>query len=798
MTHTANQSFLFRRWRSLGCALAAILLAALLARPAAAATPEQVDAAVAKGKAFLFTQLKGDNWELVPARDPAGGFSSVTGWQWGGMTSVAVYGLLAAGENPQEPRIKAAIEWLKKADIHGHYAVSMRAQVWPFLKNEAEARTASREDFKILLRGLIANGPGRGFYPYYLDDKGNTSPANWFDSSVSQICVLGMSACDQAGLEVPMDYWRVVDAAWKKIQKPDGGWNYADDGKHPISGTMTAAGIATLFITQDFLLQSEFGRFSTCRGGMKNEWIERGLAWMDKHAPALLKNAPHYYYQMYGIERIGVASGRKYFGTTDWYQVGADELVRRQNPDGSWGADNIYSPKKVADTVFSLLFLTRGRAPVIMNKLEYQVAADPAKKTPVLPDPWNQRPRDVANFAHWAGKNFEQYLNWQVVNLKVPAAELNDAPILYLAGCTELKFTPEELGKLREFVEGGGILLGNADCANAAFAKSFIALGNELFPKYEFRQLPLSHSIFNDQMFKPTRWKAPPNVMGLSNGARELMLLIPDGDYAKQWQLRTDKGRPDAFEVMADIFLYAVDKQGLQHRGRSHMVAKNATVAATRNLSLARLMAGDNPDPEPGGWRRMANIAHNDLKLTLNVDAVKLGEGSLNAATHKLAHLTGTLKFKLSDAQKAELRKFVDAGGTLLVDAAGGSGDFADSAERELTEVFGGGRADFMQILPPEHPLYAAAGKKPERFAYRSYARAKLAGGLDAPRLKAHLVGGRPAVIYSREDLSVGMVGQPIDGIIGYAPQSATEIVKALVAYVAGPSSAPVATAPGK
>jgi hypothetical protein len=779
---------------SFACVLIVVLLAGPMARPASAATPEQVDAAIARGKAYLFTQLKGDNWELAPTRPPAGGFSSVSGWQWGGMTGTALYGLLAAGENPQDKRIKPAIEWLKKAPIYGHYASSMRAQVWPFLKSDNEARTASRPDFKILMNGLIGKGPGLGFYAYYLDDKGQTTPPGWYDRSVSQISVLGMWACDQAGQEVPSEYWKVVDAAWKKSQKPDGGWTYHDDPAHPVSGTMTAAGIATLYITQDFLMQSEYGRFSACRGGAKNEAIERGLAWMDKNAPALLKNAPHYFYQMYGLERIGVASGRKYFGTTDWYRVGADELVRRQNPDGSWGVDDIYNPKKVADTVFSLLFLVRGRAPVIMNKLEYEVATDPAKKTPAVTDPWNQRPRDVANFTHWAGKSFEQYMNWQVVNLKVSAADLNDAPILYISGSLPLKFTADEINKLRQFVEAGGILLGNADCSNAAFAKSFVELGNALFPKYEFRQLPLNHPIFEDEMFKPKRWKVPPKVMGLSNGARELMLLIPEADYGKWWQLRSEKTKAEAYEVMADIFLYAVDKQGLQSRGRTHLVAADPKVPTTRTLSVARLIAGENADPEPGGWRRMVNIAHNDLKLAVNVDAVKLGDGSLNAATHKLAHLTGTAKFKLSDAQKADLRKYIEAGGTLLVDATGGASDFADSAERELAATFSSGKEDYLQLLPPDHPLFAAAGKKPERFAYRSFVRGKVAGGLNAPRLRAYVVGGRPAVLYSREDLSVGMVGQPVDGIIGYAPATATEIVKAIEAYVANPPAAPGVT----
>ena len=48
-----------------------------------------------------------------------------------------------------------------------------------------------------------------------------------------------------------------------------------------------------------------------CVGGQRNVNIEKGLAYMDKHVDELLGGD---YYGMYGVERIGVASGRKYFG----------------------------------------------------------------------------------------------------------------------------------------------------------------------------------------------------------------------------------------------------------------------------------------------------------------------------------------------------------------------------------------------------------------------------------------------------------------------------------------------------
>ena len=55
--------------------------------------------------------------------DHAGGFL-------GGYTAVSTYALLAAGESPNDPRIKSAVTFLKHCDMVGVYAVAMRLQVW--------------------------------------------------------------------------------------------------------------------------------------------------------------------------------------------------------------------------------------------------------------------------------------------------------------------------------------------------------------------------------------------------------------------------------------------------------------------------------------------------------------------------------------------------------------------------------------------------------------------------------------------------------------------------------------------
>ena len=86
------------------------------------------------------------------------------------------------------------------------------------------------------------------------------------------------------------------------------------------------------------------------------------------------------------------------------------------------------------------------------------------------------------------------------------------------------------------------------------------------------------------------------------------------------------------------------------------------------------------------------------------------------------------------------------------------------------------------EVIPLQDPLYTAGGYKLKPIVYRSFARSKL-GQLRAPQLRGVKQNGRWAVLFSREDLSVGLVGQPVDGIVGYAPDTATELMTRAILF---------------
>jgi hypothetical protein len=758
---------------------AGLLLIVLSSVSGSAATPDEIDTAIEKGQKFLLSQQKPTGqWENDLKRVGTGeDWGHMQGDTFGGFTALATYALLASGQSPTSPEMSKAIDFLRHVDLIGIYALGLRANVWlliPETAQNAEWReSAIHKDRDLLLNSLITGvGPNEGLWGYKTNRR-----ADHVDHSVSQYGVLGLWACEQAGAEVPLSTWELMDRHWRLHQFPDGRWEYDGtptspgrvhkDGPEP---SMVAAGIATLFITQDYIFAA---KGSACNGNISNENIDKGMAWMSANFGRVNE-----LYTMYGIERIGVASGRKYFGDHDWFAEISDKIVKSQKPDGSWQSGFI-GGGPLTSTSYALLFLTRGQAPVMVNKLQYKLANAP-------PAPagseghWNQRPRDVANVIRFFIRESENDLNWQIVSLSVPATELAEAPVLYISGDTELSFTPGEMQKLRDFVYLGGIIFGNADCGSEAFASSFEKLGTTLFHR-EFRDLPQNHPIYTLEQYPASRWKDKPEVLGLSNGIREFMLLVPQADAGRAWHVRADRTHAPEFQLGANVFMYAVDKSP-SVKGRTHIVEIDPKIVTDRALRIARLQVGDNWDPEPGAWNRMAAVLHNQARVAVTVSPVKLAPGSL--ADFKVAHLTGTTKIKFTDDQRAALLEWIGRGGTLIIDAAGGSSDFADSIETELKTTFGAdaekGLADTLQ---PDHPMFGLPKMAIQGVTYRPYARNVLVGDVHVPRIRAIEHNGRVEVFYSREDITEGMVGQKVDGVDGYSPQSATDLMRNMVIY---------------
>ena len=768
--------------RSIFAAVATLVLAGT----AAAATPEQVDEAVRRGVAFLESRQNAlGNWESgqqSPGDGATGGGADAG--QWGGRTALCTYALLAAGERVLDPKVGRPVEFLRSADVRGNYALGLRANVWVYLPQTKENLAALAKDNQLLHKGVARPALPSGDYAYtdggprtgFLFDY--TAGGNRIDLSCSQYGVLGCWAAAQRLPDAAKDvaFWERVEAAWLALGNPDGGWTYNGVGSGPSTLQMTAAGVATLFITQELAhANDDADRRGQGNATHARQRLDDGLKWISDNLAQQLAGTLNLY-ALYGIERIGVASGYKYFGAVDWYQACADALVSRQQADGSWGGQYDAS----IDTSFALLFLARGRSPVMANKLSFHVTAPSSGKT--AESHWDKRPRDIANVTRWVEEQTERRLNWQIVDLDVGSVDdLHDAPVLYVTTDVGLFLTEDEKAKLKQYVEEGGLIVFNADRASPQVAKSVRTLGQDLFPGLAFNALTASgdDQLRRSEQFPIGGQKRPVKVEGLSNGARLLMLLVPTDDLSTAYQHRDSVARASAYQFFANVFLYANEKTAVRVKGRTHVVRPDPNVKAETAVTVARVKYDGRWDPEPGGWRRLSAVSHNADKT--DVQTTPWSPGDAAPAGCRIAHWTGTDAVSLNDTQRRGLAAFVRDGGLLLVDACGGSPAFDASVRAELAKMFPEAAGQLNTPMQAKSPLLTGVDGKPITPQYRDFALNALGPLAKAFQLRGLTVNGHLGVVYSPQDLSVGLVGEPVDGIIGYTPAQATELVRRVI-----------------
>ena len=259
---------------------------------------------------------------------------------------------------------------------------------------------------------------------------------------------------------------------------------------------MTCAGVSSLVITGSKRFQgSEYlqgALIHNCGLGAANLNLNRGIDWLSNNF-SVGQNFPMgqqwKLYFLYGLERAGRMAGIRFFGQHDWYRLGAEELVHTQDRlSGFWqGASE---PPTVA-TSFAILFLAKGRAPVLINKLRHGPRGD-----------WNHDPDDVRNMVGIVSSDWKNLLTWQIVDPAVASvADLLQAPILFFSGHLIPEFNARARQNLRDYVEQGGFLFVDACCHSREFDSGFKDLMTQIFPEPEYKLKPLSddHPVWQRQ-----------------------------------------------------------------------------------------------------------------------------------------------------------------------------------------------------------------------------------------------------------------------------------------------------------
>jgi hypothetical protein len=708
---------------------------------------KQIGAAIQRGADFLLHQFN----PLTHLLRRTSSFNT-------GFDILAVYALMQSGKavndprlSPHDPLMRSRIDRMKAFPIEDRgsptYSRAVRVMALS-LSDRPEDRNAMKEDAAWLVKNT-----DDGAYTYIAQ---NLIPpiqgvVEW-NNSTSQYGLLGVWSAAEVGFEVPQKYWQMVQRHWTSCQLPNGQWAY-DGSEHRMSGTlsMTCGGLSSLFVAHDYLdtpaLDSMVGREPLTPP------LRAGLNWLDEGDHCLgYQSGPHRGYTAYGVERVGLASGFKYFGSHDWYREIASRMLRAQSDDGSWGE------KSVVETAFHLLFLSRARHPVLMNKLRFEGY-------------WANRPRDVANLARFAGRQLERPLNWQVVPLDHDYTDWMDSPILYLASHRAPHFSRRDEENLRNFVRAGGMVFAQSDADSIEFTRFIEDLSHRLFPLYEMQDVPANHPLYS-VLYKV---KPEPPLRMVSNGSRILLLHSPT-DLTKVWQARDAQHRPMPFELGTNLFVYAAGKRDLRNRLETTYIPPVAQ-PSVQTVPVARLRYAGNWDPEPGAWPRYQRWFQRQTGYALDVREVAMKD--LTPQTAPLACLTVTARYSPTAEEVAAIKRYVTSGGVLLVDVTGGGRGFGEQLQSDLF------RAAFpdtpSRVIGTNHPLLSSGGSGMEdlsRPRLRQYTVDQLGTHAGLPK---EIAAGRGHVLFTSLDLISGLLGTNTWGILGYEPAYAQALLKNVI-----------------
>jgi hypothetical protein len=171
---------------------------------------------------------------------------------------------------------------------------------------------------------------------------------------------------------------RRTEIRFRKSQTGDGGWGYSFPDNSS-TATMTAAGLMALALGNALKENGDNANNLRTSGApvpitpeknrnenkekINDQQLLRGLARLE--AFLLLDQqgqnpfGDDNYYLIWSIERVGMALGIERIGRLEWYRWGAERLIKKQQPNGSWAGGGYSGSNETLSTSFALLFLNR-------------------------------------------------------------------------------------------------------------------------------------------------------------------------------------------------------------------------------------------------------------------------------------------------------------------------------------------------------------------------------------------------------------------------------------------------------
>lgn len=744
-------------------------------------TAEEVREAIDRGVAYLERE-QNDNGSWP---DPPG--------YPGGITALCTLALLNCGVTADDPHVQSALNFLRKLEPTVTYATALQTMVFaaaepktnlPLIRRNAQWLAANQKDGAML---------GAWGYPQADGDNSN-----------SQFALLALHEAERVGVEINDRVWKRALDYWRNCQNPNGSWGYKPNT--PGSGSMTCAGIAAMVIASDRLnkgdAQADGDQVTCCGEQQDNGPVERGLNWLgDKFSvnvnPGGTSAQGWLLYYLYGLERAGRLTNRRLIGEHDWYREGAEVLITSElhnDLSGYWKGSGHAEDNPHIATSLALLFLAKGRRPVLCAKLKHGVDDD-----------WNHHRSDLGNLTGYVESRWGRDLTWQIIDAAAATTDdLLEAPVVYISGSQRPRFSNEQIERLRAYINRGGFILAEACCEGEEFEAGFKALTKRMFPEpeYQLHDLPFDHPAYTaDERVDIEAFPINKPLKGIDVGCRTSVIYVPhELRLSCFWELAR-LGRERKLSPKVQAQLAAARSLGINILA----YATNREVKYKLELDNKPLAAGESSDAyqravlrvakgkHSGGWNAAPGALLNLLQVTaeqtgmrVDIEQNELSISSPALMDYQILFLHGRNAFQLSDEDRQQLKTYVDRGGVLMADAVCGSAAFAKAFRREMQAVFGRP----VEPIPPAHPLFTSkfGGFDLKRVRRRNTQR-RGDGPIKAsveevePELEGIAFDDRYGVIFSPLDISCALERHESIECPGYLREDAAKIGLNVVLY---------------
>ncbi|HWY85315.1 MAG TPA: DUF4159 domain-containing protein [Gemmataceae bacterium] len=722
----------------------------------------------------------------------------------GGWTSLAVLAFLNAGVPVEDSHVKKGLAYLRGLETSSTYVRALQTMVF-VEAGQVEDRQRIRDNITWLIDARVIKNSQFSGWNY------SNGPAKVSDNSNTQYALLGLWAGRRAGVSIKREIWESIRDYYLKSQEAGGAWVYSTSngpsGYDKASLTMTTAGLCGLLIAGMELnmgreVPQPDGTALDCGIYEENKATAKALNWIGSHFTADDSQiAGRVFYNLYGLERTGRLTGQRFLGGHDWYREGCQYLVREQRGDGSWwiaGAGFDHWP--AVSTSFALLFLSKGRTPILISKLAHGV---PFQGRDADTD-WNNDRNDVRNLVAYSGDALFKRLPlaWQTFDIMHAAtprgqtvteedeldatSDLLQSPIVYFNGHKSpfLRFTKIEKKILQRYIDNGGFILAEACCGSPAFDAGFKELATELWPDNELTELNADHPVWKSHFLV-----APGNpykLWGISLGCKTVLIYSPR-DLSCQWESNNLKDGMafKAFQLGTNIVAYATGREPPKPR-----------------LTQVEVTSGkDDPRTIPRGYFKVAQIRHRGdwqaapkamrnlmekMRTLAGLDVVLKTEevlvDSRAIVDFKFLYMHGRREFHFENEELDRLRFNLENGGLLFADACCGQEAF-DKAFRVFAK----------QLFPKEKLIQV--GQEDDLFSKDlngvALTQANIMcrrenGGLmrnTAPYLEGVKTNDRWVLLYSKYDIGCALERHQSVDCLGYHPDSAFKIAGAAVLY---------------